>query len=149
MSRDSIIEKAITLNSDRVIIIERWHEGFAKMNFFKISSSMRLLQIPPLIFISKIYLRREISKRAGHNLSSVITMDSECSFILEQTAGYFSKFFDLPILSLNKKVENHKFSMHFSINSKKCVQVTFVLLGRTVEIGPRLSVSQIIWKIAS
>jgi rRNA maturation protein Rpf1 len=149
MSQDSIIEKAITFNADRVIIVERWNEGFGKINFFQISSSRRLIQFPPLILISEINLRREMNIRTIYERSSVITMEPADLSILQRTAGCISKFLGLPILSLYQEVKNHHVSMHFSINSKKCVQVTYMLLSRMFEIGPRFSISQIIWKTSS
>ena len=148
MNQDKIIQKAITLNSDRVIIVKRWNEGFVKVNFFQISFSRRLVQLPQLIMISEVYLRREINIRTRHKRSSVITMEPTDHSLLQRIAGCISEFLGLPILSLNQ-VEKHHVSMHFSINSKKCIEVTFILLGRMIEIGPRFSISQIIWKIAS
>ena len=146
MSQDGVAEKAIELEADRVIIVDRWHGGPGKINLFHVSST-GLKPVPPLILMSGICLRRELKAGTRRVCSSVVTVDSETSTELANIAKNISQFIGLPILSLNKAAKRHHVSMHFSFDSKQRFQVTFLLLGQMVDVGPRLTLSKLIWEV--
>jgi hypothetical protein len=148
MSLDGVAEKAIELEADRVVVLDRWHGGPGKINLFQVSST-GLEPVPPLMLIGKIRLRRELNEGRRGVLSSAITLEPENSAELARMAGHLSKYFGLPVLSLDEASENHRASMHFSFDSSRHIQVTFMLLGRMVEIGPRVTLSKLIWDVPS
>ena len=148
MSLDGVAEKAIELEADRVVVVDRWHGGPGKISLFQVSST-GLKPVPPLMLIGKIRLRRELNEGRRGVRSSAITLEPENSVELERVAGRMSKYFGLPVLSLDDASQNHRASMHFSFDSTMHIQVTFMLLGRMVEIGPRVTLSKLIWDVQS
>ena len=146
MSQDGVAEKAMELEADRVIIVNRWLGGPGTINLFYVSST-GLKPVPPLILLSGICLRRELNEETRRVCSSVVTVNPEGSTDLEKIAGCLSRFIGLPLVSLNEAAERHNVSMHFSFDSKQRLQVTFILLNRMVDIGPRLTLSRLIWEV--
>ena len=76
-------------------------------------------------------------------------MEPEDSAELTRIAGHLSKYFGLPVLSLDEASADHRASMHFSFDSSLHIRITFMLLGRMVEIGPRVTLSKLIWEVPS
>jgi rRNA maturation protein Rpf1 len=148
MSLDGVAEKAIELEADRTVIVDRWHGGPGKIGFFQVSSN-GLEPVPPLMLMSGIRLRRELEEGAKRVCSSVITVEPEASPELKRFAGQMSKYFGLPILSLDEAADGHRASMHFSFDSSRRIQITFMLLSRMVEIGPRVTISKLVWEVSS
>ncbi|MCW4016439.1 MAG: hypothetical protein NWF06_08725 [Candidatus Bathyarchaeota archaeon] len=148
MSSDGVAEKAIELEADHVIIVDRWHGGPGKINLFVVSST-GLKPVSPLMLLSAICLRRELKEGTRRVCSSVVTVAPEASSNLGKVAGCLSQFLGLPLQSFDEAAENHRVSMHFSFDSKRRSQFTFLLLGRMVEIGPRVTLSKVIWEVSS
>jgi len=148
LSRDGVAEKAIELDADRIVVVDRWHCGPGKVSLFSLSSN-GLNHIPPLMLMSRIHLRRELKESTKRIRSSVITIEPEASPELDRVARHLSQFFNLPILSKDVASKNNRVSMHFSCESSRRLQITFLLLQRMVEIGPRLTLSQLVWDVSS
>jgi U3 small nucleolar ribonucleoprotein protein IMP4 len=148
MSLDGIAEKAIELEADRVVVVDRWRGGPGKINLFRISST-GLTFVPPLMLISGIRLRREFKEVTRRTRSSAITMKPEDSTELERIAGRMSQHFSLPVLSVDEATRKHGASMHFSFDSSRHIQISFMRLQRMVEIGPRVTLSKLIWEVPS
>jgi U3 small nucleolar ribonucleoprotein protein IMP4 len=145
MSLDGIAEKAIEVEADRVVVVDRWRGGPGKINLFHVSST-GLKSVPPLMLISGIRLRREfeVTRRTR---SSVITLKPEDSTELERVAGRLSQYFGLPVLSVDEAARKYGASMHFSFDSSRRLQITFMRLQRMVEIGPRVTLSKLVWEV--
>ena len=146
MSLDGIAERAIELEADRIVVVDRWRGGPGKISLFKIGSS-GLEPISPLMLISGVRLRREFKEGTRRVRSSVITSEPEDSPRLQRIVGCLSQFFDLPIQSVDEAAEEHRASMHFSFGSSRRLQITFILLQRMVEIGPRVTLSKLVWEV--
>jgi U3 small nucleolar ribonucleoprotein protein IMP4 len=148
MSLDGVAEKAIELEADRVVVVDRWRGGPGKINLFRISST-GLTSVSPLMLISGIRLRREFKEVTRRTRSSAITFEPEDSAELERIAGRLSQYFSLPVLSVDEASRKYGASMHFSFDSSRHIQITFMLLSRMVEIGPRVTLSKLIWEVPS
>jgi U3 small nucleolar ribonucleoprotein protein IMP4 len=148
MSLDGVAEKAIEVEADRVAVVERWHGGPGKISFFKVSSG-GLKPVPPLMLIGEIRLRRELNACRRGVRSSAITLEPEDSAELTRMAGRLSEYFGLPVLSLDEASPNHRASMHFSFDSSRHIRITFMLLRRMVEVGPRVTLSKLVWEVPS
>lgn len=146
MSLDAVAEKALELDANKVIVIGRWHGAPGKIGLFKVS--LGLTDVSPLMIIQSIRLRREI-KQSSRIKSSVITLEPNSSAQLQRLAGCLSRFFGLPISSLDDASEQHRVSMHLSFDSKQRVKMTFMLLQQMVEIGPQVTFSRLIWDVSS
>ena len=145
MSLDGIAERAIELEADQVVIVDRWRGGPGKINLFKIGS-FGLKPFPPLMLISGIRLRREFKEGTRRIRSSAITMEPEDSPEIARITGRLSQFFCLPVRSVDEAAGKHGASMHLSFGSSRRPQITFMLLQRMVEIGPRITFSKLVWE---
>ena len=147
MSLDGVAERAIELEANQVVLAERWHRGAGKISFYTVGSN-GLVPFPPLMLVSGVRLRRDFEKRQ-RSRSSVITVEPEDSPELELLAGCLSKFFGLPRMSVPEAAMRHRASMHLSFGSSRRIQITFMLLRRMVEIGPRVTLSKLVWEVQS
>jgi U3 small nucleolar ribonucleoprotein protein IMP4 len=148
MSLDGVAEKAIEVNADHVIIVDRHHSTSGTINLFQVLSN-GLKPVPPVILLSGICLQRELKEGTKRQCSSVITIKPKDLAELKQFAWQMSRFLGLPILSMDKAIENHRVSMHFLLDFSRRLQVTFMILNRMVEIGPRLTLSRLVWEVRS
>jgi len=148
MSLDGVAERAIEVEADRVVVVDRWRGGLGKINLFRVSST-GLTSVPPLMLISGIRLRREFEEVTRRARSSAITLEPEDSAELERVAGRLSQYFDLPVLSVDEAARKYGASMHFSFDSSRRLQITFMRLQRMVEIGPRVTLSKLVWEVPS
>jgi U3 small nucleolar ribonucleoprotein protein IMP4 len=148
MSLYGVAEKAIELEADRVVVVDRWHGGPGKINFYRLSST-GLEFVPPLMLINSIRLRRDLNETAKRTQSSAITVEPEDSAELERIAGRLSQFFGLPVLSLTEVSQKHGATMHVSFDASRRLQFTFMRSQRMVEIGPRVTFSKLIWEAPS
>jgi rRNA maturation protein Rpf1 len=148
MSLDGVAEKAIEFEADRAVVVDRWRGGFGKINLFRIVPT-GLKSVPPLMLISGIRLRREFKEGTKRTRSSAITMKPEDSVELIRMAEHMSPYFDLPVLSVDEAVRKYGASMHFSFDSSRRLQITFMRLQRMIEIGPRVTLSKLVWEVPS
>jgi len=147
MSLDGVGEKAIELDADKIIIVDRWHGGPGKISLFQISNGLK--PVMPTMLMSNIRLKRELNERTSRISASAITLSPNIPSELKEAAECLSKFLSLPLLSLDDAVEVHRASLHFSVDSSPKLIATFMLLGQMVEIGPRLTLSRLIWNDSS
>jgi hypothetical protein len=146
MNQVGIAEKAIELEAERVIVVDRRHGEPGRINLFQ-TSSTDLKPVPPLMLISGIRLRREFKKRTRCIPSSLITLEPKDSANLNRLALQLSKYYGFSILPIDEAGESHCTSMHLSFGSSQHIHVKFILLKRMCEIGPRVTLSKLIWEV--
>jgi rRNA maturation protein Rpf1 len=145
ISMDGVAEKAIELEADRVILVDRWRGGPGKISLFQITPT-GLKPVPPIMFVAGVRLRREFKEATRRIRSSVVTVEPN-SPRLGRIAGCLSLFFDLPCLSSDEAAEKHDVSMHISFGSLRRPKITFILFSRMFEIGPRITLSKLNWEV--
>jgi hypothetical protein len=101
------------------------------------------------MLVSGVRLRREFKEDMRRVKASVITMEPEDSHELERIAGSLSQFFGLPVLSLDEAAKKYGASLHISFDSSRRPRITFLYLKRMVEIGPRITISKLVWEVSS
>jgi len=144
LNLDGIAEKAIEIDADRVIIVDRWKGGPGRIQLFLVEGT-GLTLIPPLICIDGIKLRREFGKKTKPTQSFVITTPPEDSPRNKKIAEFLARFFKIPLLSVRQAASRCSASMHISTNPSSEIQITFVLLPEFTGIGPRISVGKIVY----
>jgi rRNA maturation protein Rpf1 len=147
MSLDGVAEKAIEVEADRAVVVDRWHGGPGRITLFQLARN-GLKVIPPIMLIAGVRLRREFTEKTRRIRSSAITVESEDSSLLDRIADCLSQFLGLPVLSVEEAAKKHRASMHLSFGSSRRLQITFVLLRGMVEIGPRITLSKLVWEVA-
>ena len=146
LNLDGIAERAVELDADRIVVIDRWKGGPGKIKLFRIEQT-GLFSVPPLIYVAGIRLQREFEAKTKHVRSLVVTTDSEKPPETIRIAERFSDFFNLPKLSIDEAATKYQASMHVSLNASYHTQITFTLLPQMVEIGPRITLSKLVWDV--
>ena len=146
MSLDGIAEKSIELETDRAVVVSRWSDGPGRITLFKLALT-GLKPVPPIMLIAEVRFRREFKEKTRRFRSSAITIDTEDSSELEKIGDCLSRFFHLPVLRVEEATGKHGASMHFSFGSSRHPQIAFMLPERMVEIGPRITLSKLVWEV--
>jgi rRNA maturation protein Rpf1 len=146
LNLDGIAEKALSLNADRVIVVDRWKGGPGKIKFFRIKPT-GLTPVPPLMYVAGIKLQREFEKKAKPIRSLAMTTPSESSMQVVKIAEFLSSFLKIPMLSIDEAVLKFQASMNISLDTSRNTQITFVLLPQAIEAGPRITISRVVWEI--
>jgi len=145
MNIDGIAEKALEIDADQVVVVNRWKGGPGKIEFFK-AGSEGLTPVFPILYVVSIRLQREFDVRIGSVQSLAVTMSPECSSEATKTAESLANFFSIPFLPKGKIPLKRRVSMHFSSDASRRTQLTFVLLPKFIEAGPRIIISHAVWE---
>jgi len=142
LNLDGVVEKALEINADRVVIVDRWRGGSGKIQFFLVDETS-LAPGPPIIYVKSIKLRREFKIKRKRVRSFVITTVPEDSVRNKKVGELLAHFFNIPMLLVEQVVSKYSASMHISTNTSGRIIITFVLLPEFVEVGPRISVAEV------
>ena len=146
LSLDGIAERAVELNSDRIVVIDRWKGGPGKIKLFRIEPT-GLFSVPPLMYVAGVRLQREFEAKTKHVRSLVVTTEPENPPETVRIAECLSDFFNLPRLSIDEAAAKYQASMRISLNASRRTQITFMLFPQMVEIGPRITLSKLVWEV--
>jgi len=144
---EGIVEKALKLNAEKMIIVSRWKEGFAKIEFFEIKQG-EYKSLSPTIYIHSVKFRKSFENQIlrGRKIKSVaVAISSKETFELKAFENFISSFFNIPVLSLEEAIDGYDAVMKFFVDSSNEVIVTFEILPEMVEIGPQMKLSYLIW----
>lgn len=141
LNLDGIAEKALEIDADRVVIIDRWKDGSGKIQFFLVKET-GLTPVPPIIYIRSIKLRREFEIKAKRVQSFVVTTLPEASSRSKKVGEFLAHFFNIPMLSVEQAASRYSASIHVSTNTSDRIIITFVLLPEFIEVGPSISVAK-------
>jgi len=150
LSLEGIAEKALELDAEKAMIVDRWKGGLGKIRFFRISEE-GLDAVPPLIYVKGIKLRRDFRENMPkeRRIKSVAMASSQkASFKVKRLENALSEFLGIPILSFDEIV-NGKYdcAMQISADPSNCIIVTFKLIPEVVEVGPQLRVPRLVWEL--
>ncbi len=147
LNLDGVAEKALELNAHGVIIIDRWKGGPGKIKLFQVDTE-GLILVPPLIFVEGIRLQREIGEVRGKSVRSLtITTSHEKSSQLLKITEALSSFLNIPRLTPDEAASGYEAAMQVSYGSSTQILITFLLLPSAEEIGPRVVISHVVWKV--
>jgi len=144
MSTDEVAEKALEHEADRVIIVDRWHGGPGKIKLFRIGES-GLVSNSPTINIAGIKLQRELGVSKVKPTHSFVLSASQNQTEVLRLADAFSKFFNIPFLSLEEAVKEGPTLMHVVSDRANRISIIFMVEPKHVEVGPRVTVSNLEW----
>lgn len=142
-----IAEKAFEFDADRVIIVDRWKGGPGKIKLFQ-AGPEGLIFVPPLIFVRGIRLQRELEgARAEPVRSLTITTSLEKSPQVAKIAESLSRFLNVPPSRMDVAASRYEAAMQVSSRASAQIRITFMLLPQAVEIGPRITISHLVWEV--
>lgn len=149
-SLDGVAEKALELNTEKVIIVSSWRENLGKIELFEINQS-GLKVIPPTIYSRDIELSKDRRvTHTGRKIRSIAIMTSKDSFSeINRFERALSQFLDIPILSF-RQVDMDKLDavVQVSHDCSEGLIVTFRLLPEFIEFGPNIKLSHLVWEPA-
>lgn len=143
MSADETAEKALELHANRVVIVDRGHGGPASIKFLQIGES-GLVSVPPVLHVSGIRLTREFGVVKVKPALSLVLSGSETSGKMLRLADALSKFFNVPIMSVDEAVKTGATSIVMLLDKSSRIVMTF-MVELEVEVGPRVIVSGVEW----
>lgn len=146
LNLEGIAEKALELNADRVILIDRWKGGSGKIKLFQ-AGPEGLFLFPPLFFVREILLQRELKGVRCKTLHSLtITTSLENSPQEIKVAESLSSFLNVPLSTMEMAASRYDAAMHVSSEASNHIQITF-LFPQAMEIGPRITISHMVWEV--
>jgi len=95
------------------------------------------------MYVAGIKLQREFEAKAVKSLA--VTMapgNPEAMKIAEN----LSNFLDFPLTSIDEAASKYQASIHVSHDASGRIQIAFMLLPQMVEIGPRITISRVVWE---
>jgi len=146
LNLDGICERALEFNADRVVIVDRWRGGPGKIEFFQTGTEGLIPASPPMC-IADIRLQREFEGTKAKPIQSLtITTPIEKNPQVTNIAEFLSNFLNIPMSSMDEAVLSYSATMHISLNASRRTQITFMLLPETVEVGPCVILSHVVWE---
>jgi len=106
-----------------------------------------LIPVFPLMYVSGVRLQREFEETKIKRSSSLtITTPREKNTEVAKIAEFLSNFLNISMSSIDEAVSGYPVAMHISLNASRHIQITFMLLPETVEVGPRVTLSHVVWE---
>lgn len=150
LSQEGVAEKALKLNAEKVIVVDRWKGGPGKIQLFKISEE-GLKLTPPLIYLRGVKLQREFStmpRGARIRHLTILASSNLSNKDILKFENALSEFLNVPLTSIEESPKTHGALMHAKAEKQGFMTVTFNLVPDMVEIGPRMEISRLIWEIS-
>jgi hypothetical protein len=146
MSLEELAERAIEEGIDRVLIIERWKGGPGRIRLCRINRG-EVAQVPPQIYTQEIRLQREFEKHKAALKSLIIGKPKDELSDTVMLTEALSGFFKIPVMNLNEACPRYKAGMRIRLDETGKISLSFLLLPSMTEIGPRLTVSHLVWDL--
>jgi len=142
LNHDGLAERSLEFKANNIIIVYRRRGGPGKIEFFQ-RGPEGLIQIPPILLIAGVRLQREFKSRPRPIKSLIISTQPNASKQIERIANFFSNF--LMTQTTMKTLKNQP-ALHISSDTLLLTQITFILFPEAEEVGPRITISQIVWE---
>lgn len=147
LSLEGIVEKALKFYAEKIIVIDRWKYGLARIEFFEVWKDC-LVHIPPIVYVRCAKFRRDFEEKIPKRKISVAIANSKKNSEIKRIENFFSSFFNIPVFSLEKVVnERYDAIMQILTNFSDHITITFRLMPHMVEIGPQIDVSHFVWEL--
>lgn len=149
LSLDGLAEKALEYHAKKIIIVDRWKGGPGKIRFFHLNSD-GLRVVPPIIYLRDLKFRRNFRENMpkGRRIRSIATVLSpqDNKVETEKLERTLSGFLEIPRFSINEAIKRGYDTVMQIFQEINRIKITFKLLPKQVEIGPRIIVSHLVWE---
>lgn len=149
LNLEKVAGKALELGAEKVIVIERWKGGMGKIRLFGVSGK-GLDNVPPLIHITSVKLRREFGQNRKNRIrikSLAVASSRKAPLKVKRLENALAEFFGIPILPFNEVAdEKCEIAMQISTDQPNNVIITFKLVPGLVEAGRQIRTSNLVWK---
>ena len=123
------------------IAIYRYHGGPGRIDLFNVKPA-GMTPVPPSILLSSVILRKEYGISGRGHLCSAITY-ANTSTAARRLGHALSGILELPELQPNETIAC---SLHIRNTSKGSTELVFTSPATKREIGPKLVISQLLWR---
>jgi len=147
MNLQELGENAIEKGSDRIILVDRWKGGRGRIRLYKLGQR-KPVQVPPQIYIKAIKLRREFKVREKSVNSLIIARNLTETPSETMLLGALSDFLNFSLSNINEAGSDHEAAIQVYRGNGQLTHFSFFLLPRMAEIGPRTTISHLIWDIS-
>jgi len=146
MSLRQLAERAIEEGISRSVVIERWKGGPGRMRLYKIEGG-EIVQAPPQIYIQGIRLQREFETGEVAVKSLMMSKPEDEISDVTMLAEALSDFFSIPVMNADETVSGYKAGMGIRRNKTGKISLSFLLIPGMTEIGPRVTISHLVWNL--
>lgn len=149
LSLEGVAGKALEVNAEKVLIVERWKGGPGKLQFFEVSQE-GLRRIPPLIYLRGVKLQRDFpeAKPKGRGIKALALAASQSVPLeVKKLEDVLSKFFGIPVIPQNEVFRGYDALMQIMPKQRGFLTVAFKLIPEMVEIVPSIEISHLIWEV--
>lgn len=147
LSLEGLAAKALELNAEKVVIVDRWKGGPGKIELFRLEKE-KLQPVPPLIYLRSVKLRREFGTMPrGRRIKSVAVLAAGPSNEIGKLEAALSNFFNIPVVKTWEDCKAYNAIIQAKMSQAGEILVSFRLLPENVEIGPRMRISHLIWDL--
>jgi len=143
LSLEALAERCFELKCNRALILQRWMGGPGRIQLLEFRNS-DLTQIPPLIYLAEVKLRRE-HRTLGRFQAEAITVQSKANSELVRLAKSLSNFFELPLVALPCG-GSYRVALNVLQHSKWKAKVVLGSPPPIREIGPSLTIKHLSWE---
>jgi rRNA maturation protein Rpf1 len=141
-----IIERARTIDADRVILVERWKGEVGRLRFYYVSLNA-FTATPPLLIIRSVKTQYELGQktRIEPNIGLVIPKLASLNSNEEKLLQFLSHFLQIP-LYIEKTVKT-MCSTALSLNSLPNGDLKLIVTSPPLcnEVGPRITIRKVVW----
>jgi len=143
LSLDGVAEKALELDADKIVILDRWKGDLGKIQFFQIDES-GFCQVPPSIYVRNVRLRREFDNKGRRQIESVGVLATSA---VGRFGEFVSGFFGVPVFRSEEFPQHCQALMSLSRNASGVLEITWKLLPSMTEVGPRIACANVVWAL--
>ena len=144
---EGILEEALKLNAEKIVVVNRWKEGFAKIEFFEVKQEERK-SFSPTVYVHSVRLRKDFENQISKGrktMSVAIAISSKETFELKAFENLISNLFNIPVLSIEEAINDYDAIMKFFVDLSDQVIVTFEILPEMIEVDPQMKLSYLVW----
>lgn len=140
----TLAEKALEYRAEEVLIVDRWRGGVGRLQLFEVSES-GLTPRYPVIYVKSTKLRRDFPHThrrtaATLTLQTALNIPSQAKKLAEA----LSRFLGIQTPSSENPLPESARTLRISLTDAHRIQITF-LQPPDAEIGPRITISHLVW----
>ncbi|MFQ6094846.1 MAG: hypothetical protein ACE5NN_01765 [Candidatus Bathyarchaeia archaeon] len=147
MSLKELAESAVEEGVHRLLIIDRWKGGPGRIRLYRIKDG-NMVQVPPQISIQGIKLQREFGMGERALNSLIIGRPLHESSETRMLAHALSDFFNIPVMDIDEAGSRCEAVMQIQLDANELISLSFFLLPKMIEIGPRVTISHLVWNLS-
>lgn len=140
----TLAEKTLEHHAEKSVIVDRWKGGVGKLQLFEIAES-GFTRHYPIIYVKSTKLRRDFPHTRRRS-ATILTLQAAPNIPLpaKKLADALSHFLDIPEIPFENALPESARLIHLSLNNAHRIQITF-LQPQETEIGPRITISHLVW----